>query len=150
VRPAGVGLVSANARLNVAAVAAGAGAAAVGVGLVRLAGSDWVLRLASLLLLVGGVLSLRLPAHVDEPGRADRRGRRRFRWPHGPPVTGPLGARWRCARSPGLLTIFLAFLLRAEQASGAHGRRGGGCRRPRPARRDGARGPAARAGVTGC
>lgn len=119
VRPPAVGLVSANARLNVAAVAAGAGAAALGAGIAAATSSDWVLRLASLLLLTGGVLSLRLPDHVDEQ-RGPSSGTVRIRLSRaGARVTGPLAAAVALRALAGLLTIFLAFLLRAEQASGA-------------------------------
>ncbi|MCW2681565.1 MAG: hypothetical protein JWM62_2966, partial [Frankiales bacterium] len=120
VRPPSVGLVSANARLNVAAVAAGAGAAAIGAGIAAVTSSDWVLRLASLLLLLGGVLSLRLPGHVDEQRAAATEGAVRFRLSRlAVQVTGPLSAAIALRALAGLLTIFLAFLLRAEQASGA-------------------------------
>jgi hypothetical protein len=122
VRPEAVGLVSANARMNVAAVAAGVGAAAVGSGIAAVTSADWVLRLATLLLLTGGVLSLRLPSHVDETGprSAARAGEARFRLSRtAPTVTGPLATAAALRALAGLLTIFLAFLLRAEQASGA-------------------------------
>ena len=119
VRPAGVGLVSANARLNVAAVTAGAGAAAVGTGITAVAGSGWVLRLASVLLILGGVLSLRLPEHVDEKAGPGVRATVRFRLSRtSARVTGPLAAAVALRTLAGLLTIFLAFLLRAEGASG--------------------------------
>lgn len=118
VRPPGVGLVSANARMNVAAVTAGAAAAAVGSGIAALLGGDWVLRLASLLLIAGAVLSLRLPAHVDEPAAAHVVGTRPFRLLAARPnVTGPLATAIALRALAGLLTIFLAFLLRAEDAS---------------------------------
>ena len=124
VRPPAVGLVSTNARLNVAAVTAGAGAAAVGAGVGALFGSGMVLRLASGVLILGGVLALRLPEHVDEPptpaeGRAEA-GRTRFRLVRAvPEVTGPLAAALVIRALAGLLTIFLAFLLRAEGAPAA-------------------------------
>ena len=119
VRPPAVGLVSANARLNVAAVAAGAGAAAIGSGLAAVTSSDWVLRLASLLLLTGGVLSLRLPAHVDEQRGPGLTATVRFRLSRATAkVTGPLAAAVALRALAGLLTVFLAFLLRAEGASG--------------------------------
>ena len=118
VRPDAVGLVSANARLNIAAVSAGASAAAVGYGIAAVLSSAWVLRLASLVLIVGAVLALRLPAHVDEaaertPGPALRFALTRT----GREVTGPLAAAISLRAVAGLLTLFLAFLLRAE---GAH------------------------------
>jgi hypothetical protein len=124
VRPPAVGLVSTNARLNVAAVTAGAGAAAIGAGISAVAGSGPVLRLASVLLLLGGVLALRLPEHVDEP--IDRAADApsltavvRFRLSRtAAVVTGPLAAALGLRAVAGLLTIFLAFLLRAESAPG--------------------------------
>ena len=119
VRPPALGLVSTNARLNIAAVAAGSGAAAVGAGLVAASGtSSWVLRLASVLLIVAAVLSLRLPEQVDEPAENAAASTRRFRLQHtGVRVTGPLAAAIALRALAGLLTIFLAFLLRGEGAS---------------------------------
>ena len=118
VRPPSVGLVSANARLNVAAVTAGATAAAVGSGIAALVGSGWVLRLASVLLIAGAVLSLRLPAHVDEPAIPVSLEGRRFRLLRSrPAVTGPLASAVALRALAGLLTIFLAFLLRADGAA---------------------------------
>ena len=117
VRPTGVGLVSANARLNVAAVTAGATAAALGSGLSALAGSAWVLRLASVVLIVGGVLALRLPPQVDEAQVQGARSQTRFRLSAASAaVTGPLSAAVSLRAVAGLLTLFLAFLLRQEGA----------------------------------
>ena len=119
VRPDGVGLVSANARLNVAAVAASAAAAGVGSGIAALVGPSWVLRLASLLLLLGGVLSLRLPTHVDEAASPPATAAVRFRLSRSAAVlTGPLASAVALRALAGLLTVFLAFLLRAQGASG--------------------------------
>ena len=120
VRPAGVGLVSANARLNVAAVAAGAGAAGAGAALAATLGSGAVLRVASLVLIAGAVLSLRLPDHVDEALDLQARPAGRFQLSRSQAqITGPLAAAIALRALAGLLTIFLAFLLRAEGASGA-------------------------------
>jgi hypothetical protein len=121
VRPPAVGLVSCNARLNVAAVTAGAGAAAVGSGVTAVLGSGAVLYLASVLLLAGGVLALRLPEHVDDPATPGPTVRQavRFRLTRCvPAVTTPLAAAVALRALAGLLFIFLAFLLRAEGASG--------------------------------
>ena len=120
VRPPAVGLVSANARLNVAAVTSGAAAAAVGSALVAVTGSSaWALRLATLLLLTGAVLALRLPAHVDEPLGEQERVTTRFRLLRSTPlVTGPLSSALALRAVAGLLTVFLAFLFRAEGTSG--------------------------------
>lgn len=118
VRPPALGLVSANARLNIAAVSSGLVAAAVGTLLVRLGGSEVALYVASVVLVAGGILALRLPEQVDEPA-ADAGSRPpRFRLHEaGPLVTGPLTSALALRAVAGLLTIFLAFLLRAEGAA---------------------------------
>ena len=77
VRPHALGLVSANARLNIAAVAPAPAPPASGRASARCSGRGWVLRLASVLLIVGGVLALRLPEHVDEAPRPRVAGRHR-------------------------------------------------------------------------
>jgi hypothetical protein len=121
VRPEQLGLVSASARLNVAGTVGTALAGAVGAGLSVLLGSAAVLYAASGVLLVAGVLAVRLPEQVDEPAAAGTerlRGRARLR--DAPravrralaPTTGLRGLQ-------GLLTLFLAFLLRQQHASKA-------------------------------
>jgi hypothetical protein len=119
VRPPALGLVSANARLNIAAVGGGLVAAAVGTALVRVTGSSALaLYLASVVLLAGGVLALRLPEQVDEPPAADAGARSRYRLTDASPVvTGPFTTALALRAVAGLLTIFLAFLLRAEGAA---------------------------------
>jgi hypothetical protein len=121
VRPPALGLVSANARLNIAAVSSGLVAAALGSVIVRITGSgELALYLASVLLITGGVLALRLPEQVDEAPRVEDGGAPTspFRLTHGAPVlTGPLCAALSLRGVAGLLTIFLAFLLRAEGAA---------------------------------
>ena len=119
VKPPTVGLVSANARLNVAAVLAGSVAAAVGAALTAATGSSsWALRLASVLLILGAVLSLRLPAQVDEAPVASLDAAARFRLLTADSrLAAPLGSAIALRAVAGLLTIFLAFLLRAEGAS---------------------------------
>ncbi|HVM27971.1 MAG TPA: MFS transporter [Mycobacteriales bacterium] len=121
VRPPALGLVSANARLNIAAVSSGLVAAGIGTAIVRATGSSEVaLYLASVLLITGGVLALRLPEHVDEARdrEPDVPSAVRFRLNRlSPLVTGPLAAALSLRALAGLLTIFLAFLLRAEGAT---------------------------------
>jgi TRAP-type C4-dicarboxylate transport system permease small subunit len=121
VRPSALGLVSANARLNIAAVSSGLVAAGLGTAILRVTGSsELALYLASVLLITGGVLALRLPEHVDEPpGREPGlTGVVRFRLTsHAPVVTGPFAAALSLRTLAGLLTIFLAFLLRADGAA---------------------------------
>lgn len=116
--PPALGLVAAGARLNIAATAGSGVAAAVGVGLSRTVGSPWSLRLAALLLLGAALAALRLPAHVDEirtsPGAGP--GWRVREAPDG--VRQPLLASVALRAVGGLLTVALAFLLRAEHTSG--------------------------------
>jgi len=120
VRPPVIGLMSTNARLNIAAVAAGAVAAGLGAAISTVTGSSsWVLRLATVLLIVGGVLALRLPEQVDEAPVRHTTPPTPFRLVRaGTAVTGPLAAAVALRTIAGLMTIFLAFLLRAEGAAG--------------------------------
>ena len=119
VRPEGLGLVSGAARVNVAGVVGTSVAGAVGALVSVLLGSSYVLYLASLVLVVAGVLALRLPDRVDEPLSAeDTAPAGRVRLRDAPAsLRGTLAATagMRCLQ--GLLTLFLAFLLRAQGAS---------------------------------
>ena len=118
VRPDGMGLVQANARLNVAAVGTSSLVAAAGAGVSKLLGVNWVLYLASVALLAAGVLALRLPAHVDEAPAGPEARARPFRLrAAGHVVLSALSAAAALRAVAGLLTIFLAFLLRAQHAS---------------------------------
>lgn len=119
VRPDVMGLVQANARLNVAAVASSSVAAGIGALVAKLLGTPEVLYLASVVLVTAGILALRLPAHVDEVAqpRADSAGMRFRLRSAGVDVLRPLGAAGALRAAAGLLTIFLAFLLRARHAS---------------------------------
>lgn len=118
VTPEGMSLVTANARLNVAAVSSAAVAAAVGAGIATLVGGDWVLRLASPVLLAAAFAAVRLPAQIDDE-RAERRAvRSRYRLLDAPQVVlRPLVTAVALRGLAGLLTIFLAFDLRAQGAS---------------------------------
>lgn len=118
VRPDGMGLVQANARLNVAAVAASSLTAGVGALISKALGSSWVLYLASVFLVVAGVLALRLPSHVDEaPAGPEERGQAFRLKAAGPLVLAALSGAAALRAVAGLLTIFLAFLLREQHAS---------------------------------
>jgi hypothetical protein len=119
VRPDGMGLVQANARMNVAAVATSSAAAGVGALLATVIGTSRLLYVASPVLIAAGVLALRLPGHVDEvpaerlPGAGPR-----FLLRHaGAAVLRPLWGASALRAVAGLLTVFLAFLLRAQHAS---------------------------------
>jgi hypothetical protein len=122
VRPPAIGLVSANARLNIAAVSATLVAVAIGTAFNAVTGSSRLtLYVASVVLLTGGVLALRLPERVDEPARREPGVARtaRYRLTRAAPiVTGPLASALAIRALAGLLTIFLAFLLRSDGASG--------------------------------
>jgi MFS family permease len=119
VRPEGMGLVQANARLNVAGTAASSVAAAVGAIVAKTLGASWVLYGASILLIAAGVLALRLPAHVDEAPSDPAEQPVAFRLRDaGPVVLSALSSAAALRAVAGLLTIFLAFLLRSQHASG--------------------------------
>ena len=118
VRPDRMGLVQANARLNVAAVGVSSLAAAAGAGVSKTLGIPWVLYLASVTLLAAGVLALRLPAHVDEARPAAEESPQPFHLREaGSTVLRALSACAALRAVAGLLTIFLAFYLRGKSAS---------------------------------
>lgn len=119
VRPEGMGLVQANARMNVAAVATSSAAAGLGALLATVVGTSGLLYVASPVLIVAGVLALRLPGHVDEvPAESAQAGGPRFLLRHaGLAVLRPLWGAAALRAVGGLLTVFLAFLLRAQHAS---------------------------------
>jgi hypothetical protein len=117
VRPPELGLVAANARLNIASLAASGTAAAVGVVVANTVGSSWVLRLATCAFLVAGVAALRLPSHVDDR-RAQAGPTERFSLQDAPkPVRRALAATVSLRFLTGLLTLGLAILLKAHHAS---------------------------------
>ena len=63
--PAEITLVTANARCGLASLIAAAVAAPIAAGVGSVLHADWVLRFGTLIFLVGAVLSIRLPDHVD-------------------------------------------------------------------------------------
>ena len=120
VRPPALGLVAANARLNIAATTAGATAAGLGVGVARTLGSDSMLRLASLVLLAGAIVALRLPGHVDEARDGEQVAGGVYRLRAAPDVIRrPLWTTVALRVVAGLLMVFLAFDLRSRGAPGA-------------------------------
>ncbi len=132
--PSGIGLVSANSRLNIAGIVGmvlGGGVA----GAASRIGPEWSLRLAFVIFVVATVLSIRLPDRVDsslgevdvdgtpvaeEPLDQPERGVRRMR---ALPVTVryvlwlTTGARMLS----GFLTLFLMFLMREHPLPGWNG-----------------------------
>jgi MFS family permease len=121
--PDGVALVTANARLGMAAVVGAAIAAPLGVGLAVI-GSDWTLRLAFAAYIGATVQAILLPPRVDSaageneaslregsagPGRAYRVGGT---------VVRALRANAALRAFSGFLTLFLAFVLREDPVGG--------------------------------
>jgi predicted MFS family arabinose efflux permease len=114
VRPPELGLVAANARLNVASLASSGCAAAVGVGLSKTVGTAWDLRLAALLFLAAAAASLRLPSRVDDH-RKERSSFVRYSLRSAPPhIRRALVATVSLRTITGLLTLGLAILLKAH------------------------------------
>ncbi len=126
--PTGISLVRANSRLVLAGLLLAAAAAPIGGLVAAVAGPEWTLRLATAVFFVGAALTFGLPAHVDSIERHERLSsdRRRWRLPIGRQNLGPrvivalIGACSLRALN-GLLTIFLAFLLRDRGGVGVIG-----------------------------
>lgn len=132
--PAGIGLVSANARLNIAGIIG----MVLGGGLAGAAsriGPDWSLRLAFVVFVVATVMSIRLPARVDSAlGEVDIDGTPVGREPlDGPerdarrmralpvPVRYVLWLTTGARMLSGFLTLFLMFLMREHPLPGWSG-----------------------------
>jgi MFS family permease len=121
VQPPELGLVASNARLQVASLASSGIAAALGVAISQTVGTAWVLRVATLLFLVAGATSLRLPSRIDEYHHKPERGAPR------PEPFAMSSASTRVRRALvatvslrtviGLLTLGLAILLKAHHAA---------------------------------
>lgn len=117
VRPPELGLVASNARLNVASVAASGSAAAVGVAVANTIGTEWVLRLATLLFVAAAVAAIRLPAQVDDVHDPVAVGERWALHQASRQVRRALAATTSLRAIAGLLTLGLAILLKANHAS---------------------------------
>jgi MFS family permease len=139
VLPRRITLVTANARASFAGLVTAAVVAPVGAGLGVLIGQDWVLRIATLVFMLGAVLSIRLPQHVDAVETAAEPAQGAA--PETGPETGPeneperpaYGTRWRILLRvgpvvaeamqvnaalrafSGFLILYLAFLLRSQR-----------------------------------
>lgn len=124
VLPPSIELVTANSRLQLAAVVGMAVAAPVGVGLVAAGGSDWPLYLAFLGYVGATVLAILLSQHVDstidERGASLREGvgRSGRRYRVGAAVVRALRANAVLRGFNGFLTMFVAFMLREEPVGG--------------------------------
>jgi MFS family permease len=130
VLPEGLNLVTANARASFSGLVAAAIAAPLGAGLVAITNAGWALRIATVVFLAGGVLGVRLPAHVDTPeaaaqpahgsgadagvSQADGGTRWRTLLRVGPVVGEAIRANAALRAFSGFLILYLAFLLRTR------------------------------------
>lgn len=130
VLPDQITLVTANARASFAGLIAASVTAPVGAGLALLIGADWVLRIGTIVFLLGVVFTMRLPQHVDVPeaearpdgvepsadGPAAPPARHWRTLPRvGPVVAEAMQANAVLRAFSGFLIIYLAFLLRQER-----------------------------------
>ncbi|HEV7932719.1 MAG TPA: MFS transporter [Actinomadura sp.] len=121
VLPHQITLVTANARVSFAGLIAASVIAPMGAGLGMLIGPDWLLRVAMLVFVVGAVLAVRLPTHIDAPEAATEPERpgSGTRWrtlPRvGPAVAEAMYANAALRGFSGFLILYLAFLLREKR-----------------------------------
>lgn len=122
--PRGASLVSANSRISLAGIVSGACGAGV-AALLSLVGPQWSLRTAFAVFLVAMVLALRLPPKVDSTAgetpttfSLDDTGPIPRKRTVGPAVVTALRANGGLRAFSGLLTMFMAFLLREEPVGG--------------------------------
>jgi MFS family permease len=116
--PADLGLVKANSRISLAGITGAAVSAPLAL-LASLAGQDWTLRYAFLVFVVATILSILLPAKVDESAGEERvalRGAARARVPS--LVVRALRCNSGLRLLSGFLTLYMAFLLRDQPFAG--------------------------------
>jgi MFS family permease len=132
VLPAGLALVTANARASFTGLVAASIMAPLGAGLVAFANAGWALRLATLVFMIGAISAMRLPSHVDTPDAGARqsdpaqahadqaqdhtgdRGRWRTLLRVGPVVGEAMLVNATLRAFAGFLILYLAFLLRTK------------------------------------
>lgn len=124
VLPGNLTLVKANGRLLLAGVV-GAGVSAPLAALASLAGSEWSLRYAFVMFVVGTILAILLPSRVDSSTGEGRMVLRTGRTPAPEgqvriPGTVAFALRANCGTRwfTGFLTMFMAFLLRETTVNG--------------------------------
>ncbi|HWL96764.1 MAG TPA: MFS transporter [Nocardioidaceae bacterium] len=123
--PPGLTLVRVNSRMGLASLAGGAISAPLAVG-ASLLGPEWALRYAFLVFVAGTVLAILLPSRVDSAageeqihyGEMDGRSRRSLGFGFTPTVVTALRCNIGLRALSGFLTMFMAFLLRAEPFAG--------------------------------
>lgn len=122
VLPEQITLVTANARASFAGLITAAIAAPVGAGLSLVIGGGGVLRLATPMFVIGAVLCLRMPPHIESRNDEDRPvepGHREGHWRTllrvGPVVSEAMQANAALRAFSGFLILYLAFLLRGQR-----------------------------------
>jgi MFS family permease len=123
--PPALSLVRVNSRMGLASLAGGALSAPLAVG-ASLVGPEWTLRYAFVVFVAGTVLAILLPARVDSAageeqvhyGEMHGRSRRSMRYGFTPTVVAGLRCNIGLRALSGFLTMFMAFLLRAEPFAG--------------------------------
>jgi MFS family permease len=123
--PPGLTLVRVNSRMGLASLAGGAISAPLAVGL-SLLGSEWTLRYAFVVFVGGTVLAILLPSRVDSAAgeeqvhytEMDGRSRRSLGYGFTSTVVTGLRCNVGLRALSGFLTMFMAFLLRAEPFPG--------------------------------
>ncbi|HSV65189.1 MAG TPA: MFS transporter [Mycobacteriales bacterium] len=120
VMPAQLTLVTANARMSIFGLGAATVAALLTGGFIKLTGSyPWALRITAAVFVVGAVMAVRLPRHVDSPdtGAAPeplKAGFWRSRGVLGARVVLALRATSAVRGLSGFLTLFMAFLIQSR------------------------------------
>lgn len=117
VRPPALGLVAANARMNVASLSSSGVAAAVGLALSKTIGTQWDLRVAAVLFLMAGATALRLPSRIDDASGPRTEVRRFAMATAHRAIRRPLVATIALRATTGLLTLGLAILFKSNGAS---------------------------------
>ncbi|MCU1602496.1 MAG: hypothetical protein JWO22_3205 [Frankiales bacterium] len=118
VRPPALGLVAANARMNVASLASSGLAAGLGAALSSAFSAAVDLRVAAVVFLAAGFMALRLPSRIDDAPAPRPEVRTTFDMSDAPIVIRrPLVVTVSMRASVGLLTLGLAILLKAHKAS---------------------------------
>ncbi|MGH3355351.1 MAG: MFS transporter [Nocardioidaceae bacterium] len=128
--PPGLTLVKVNSRMGLASLAGGAISAPLAVG-ASLIGSQWTLRYAFLVFVVGTVLAILLPTKVDSAAgeeqihfaEMDGRSRRSLGFGFTTTVVTGLRCNIGLRALAGFLTMFMAFLLRDQPFPGWEDRR---------------------------
>lgn len=123
-------LVAANARMSIFGLAAAGVLGGIGAGVASVFGFSWELALTATVFLIGAVLAVRLPAHVETSdgelqaqvmtSGEDTSGRLKQR-ALGSHVVTALRATGALRGLAGFLTIFMAFLLQATIGKGTEG-----------------------------